>query len=790
MCDGATAPVGRNPVAIERRYWTHKLLVEQAKRAAADGWADTDPAAAQPYALLAANRYLDGAVTVLFEGEPSENDPRRKAIESERSKLAVPRFELSIPVRLDITDRPVESLPYTIKPTGASTGYPVVRVRNVSLPLKAKETQNTYRVVPEFVEASTAIARRDLGFTVATTETGSTGKFDLDLLFRGHLLTKPVEARVASRTLEWVFHPPTGQKASFAIKGDEALKSGAVAVLFDATKSMNTENQNGKTRYQEAATGLRDVIAKLPPGTYLSVSRFGSAAGGILEAPLRNLKRLSDQPEQDAKEVAKSVLDKIADGNDTPLSEAIGLALKADGLFPGKDFTGFRTLIVLTDGADNVTGDLNKPTARPGEKILEALQKCPQDVGLHLVLFGIDPIEYDVARIQLDVIEDIKGFKVNRTPAQIWPKKKGGKEDRLVRALDVVNVLKDEMQPRISIRRSSAGDSPSRLPVSVAADKRWQWMLPLQEEGVFSLSAFGGIEQQVQLAPGDRLMLEMKRGRQGAMEFSLPSYADAMPDPAVTARTTSMDRSVVLTVPRNSLTPRGGTYDLDLTATLEKPLAPGDRLVRDTPLFAWFDVTPQNGNGLPPSLKVENLLRRLAPAWRITGPWVPKAGEAALNRLNGAAPRVDAYWLEREPTAKFTKEITSLKAIDLEFLEKDKKFSVDGTDVEVDIAPPTDGLLTIRVRHADKRPVLVRVKVQGVKQRWTLGEEHRYYGQANCYTAVFGPFESEDYNRRVTLEFFTIDSLRALAQHMTLDLPRGPVADSPDLLEEVKLSKD
>ena len=50
------------------------------------------------------------------------------------------------------------------------------------------------------------------------------------------------------------------------------------------------------------------------------------------------------------------------------------------------------------------------------------------DVGLHLVLFGIDPVEYDVARIQLDVIEDIKGFKVNRTPAQIWPKKKGGKK--------------------------------------------------------------------------------------------------------------------------------------------------------------------------------------------------------------------------------------------------------------------------------------------------------------------------------------------------------------------------
>ena len=83
-------------MSIERRFWTHTLLIGMAERAAADGWADLDAVAEQPYCLLAANRYLDSAAAILLEGEPGVDprgtDPRLQAVRAARQalKAAVP----------------------------------------------------------------------------------------------------------------------------------------------------------------------------------------------------------------------------------------------------------------------------------------------------------------------------------------------------------------------------------------------------------------------------------------------------------------------------------------------------------------------------------------------------------------------------------------------------------------------------------------------------------------------------------------------------------------------------
>ena len=64
----------------------------------------------------------------------------------------------------------------------------------------------------------------------------------LDLLFRGQLISKTIPALYeGTPTYRWIYRPPTGQKASFAIKGDEALRNGSVAFLIDLSKSMKNK---------------------------------------------------------------------------------------------------------------------------------------------------------------------------------------------------------------------------------------------------------------------------------------------------------------------------------------------------------------------------------------------------------------------------------------------------------------------------------------------------------------------------------------------------------------------
>ena len=101
-----------------------------AERAAADGWADLDAVAEQPYCLLAANRYLDSAAAILLEGEPGVDprgtDPRLQAVRTARQALKAPQFQLIPPPPLTLTDQATESVAYRVTPVASATGNPVL----------------------------------------------------------------------------------------------------------------------------------------------------------------------------------------------------------------------------------------------------------------------------------------------------------------------------------------------------------------------------------------------------------------------------------------------------------------------------------------------------------------------------------------------------------------------------------------------------------------------------------------------------------------------------------------
>jgi hypothetical protein len=207
-------------------------------------------------------------------------------------------------------------------------------------------------------------------------------------------------------------------------------------------------------------------------------------------------------------------------------------------------------------------------------------------------------------------------------------------------------------------------------------------------------------------------------------------------------------------------------------------------------MFAWFEVTPQAADRKPTSLRVENLLRRYAPAWSLTSAnWPPEKGQSSV--INAPAlPRVEAYWLDTDPKATATREFTSLNVADRELKEKDRTFGVDDGQV-MDLQLSVDkGYMTVRFTHTEGKPVVVRAYVQGLSQVWTLGEDHKFFGNANRYTATFGPLNPDDLPKRLTLKFFSIASVKAMATPVTVDVREAPDRNAKDYLPEVKLSKE
>jgi hypothetical protein len=771
LIDGATVLAKVNPAHLERRYWMHKLLMAQATRSAQDGWADLGEGSDRPYCMRVAGAYLDSARDVLLDGEKdisaTERLRRIKPVEEDRARLRYATFELTGGDRIYLTDREKEPLRYGVEPKDGPLGYPVVRVAGITPPVQLSEfPRNEFRAVNDFAVPQTEPAARALDLAVAKDADAATGRVDLQLLYRGRLVKRPVEVVQADITNHWIYRQ-TDAKASMAIKGEGALRSGAVAVLFDMSDSMTDEDDQKESRQSRAAKGLKSMLAGLPKGTWVSVSTFAGANQTVetFQPPIQ-----WNQPDVQAELIYKKLSapqDKY--GAWTPLAHSIVAALDSDGIYPSKDFEGYRSLIVITDGCDTKIDAIKHPaTPSPGQVVLDRLNQAgKRDVTVHLVLFGGDSTDTDRAYVQFGAIADPASYKnKERTPAQIWPSKaEYEKKVKLVRADQLAARLSEAMLPHTTVI-SYDERFERRLPTSIGNETTIRWLDPTVKPSIYNLTALGGT-QSVELGAGQRLLLDLEADRKGP-KFTLPPFAVAY---GLTGapRETSTDRTVHLTVLRNSLTQPSNSYDLELAAALEKPITERTTLLRrELPLFAWFEVTPADADKgkAPVSLRMEFLHRQLAPMWSVKARrWVPRAGQTEV-ALAAARAQVNAYWLDDEPPRNL---------VDFAKVSQKEKLSVDGINVTIDrdITLSKDRELTVRLTHEPNKPVLVRVSINGASRRWNLNEEHKFFDTANKYTAVFGPIQETDLPH-LTFEFFSLATIRERAKKVSMELKQAP----------------
>ena len=795
LIDGATRLPARtiNPVAEERRYRTHLLLIGQARRAAADGWADYKAGAG--YSAGAAQKYLESAETILFSGSPVRESERERWKSNFPKSLPEPRFTFETRAGFSVTNQPDERLPYTVTPTGAAAGYPVLKVHDIVSPVTAEKltagTYDAYVPVGRFAGPQANPQAGVVTLGVGEAKDGDEGGVKLDLLYRGWVTSKKVVANYAGTPFyEWVWTPPKGQ-ATLAVRGDDVLRDGAVAFIIDASGSMAKDSKYAKT-----ISALRDILKKLPPGTMVSVHFFAGVEGPKGELtevlPPTNWTTPGDQTERLYND---KLTKRTLDGDVSPISDAIRRALQGEKVF-AKTASGHRSLIVLTDGAEYTdTEDPRNPTDGPGRSVIATLREVQktQDVALHLMLIGASEKGYQNARKQFEVMEDPARNDSPGTLPVIWPREdpnaRGKPLDDLKESGDLVAVIRESMLPRIIVR-TPGGKEVGTVPVSIpATDGHWAWLRRPLDPGTYHLSLAQSRQahQVLQLDPGERMILNLRKVG-NKLDFTLPSYADVRDGLGGLDRTSPKHNRLEMTVPRNFLTSHGSDFDLQMTATLENPLVKEEQLRnglrRVRPMFVWFDIAPRGGAGQPKRVRVENLANRFAPAWRLTaGPWVPGPGGPGL-RGNAAttAATVTGYWLDSTPADS---DRLVLPTVDTKPKGDQLIRRVGGKEILIKELSVRDGVLRITLNHEKDQPVVVRV---ALNQPWTLTERHLFFDNAQ-YTATFEGFSPEDLKKELTLDFYLISGVRARAESdktkLIVDVNNPPQANDPrDLLPE------
>ncbi|HVK07757.1 MAG TPA: vWA domain-containing protein, partial [Gemmataceae bacterium] len=611
----------------------------------------------------------------------------------------------------------------------------------------------------------------------------------LDLLYRGWVVAKTVEADYAGTPVyEWIYTPPKSAP-QIAVRGDEALRDGAVAFLIDASASMAN-----REKYAKTIDALRALLTDLPAKTMVSVHYFAGTEGPNGELTPVLPPTIWNNPPVQAQMLHAKLRTRDLNGDVSPISAAIRNALEGETVF-AKAATGHRSLIVLTDGAENTNQeDPKNPTPGPGENVLKKLKEvqAKQDVALHLMLIGVSPAGYASARVQFGAMEDANRSDLPGTLPTIWPrhdpKNPDKPQEELKETDDLRRIISESMLPRIIVRRPN-GEVVATMPVSIPdKDLKWVWRtLPLPRDSTspeqtfqISLARARTTGLPLLIAPGDRMTLSLKQDGKGNLAFVLPSYADARVGLGWLDRVNSDPERLVMTVARNFLTPNGSDYDLEMTATLENPLvkegALGAGLRRKRPAFVWFDVAAQGGAEGPRRIRVENLHDRFAPAWQVrAGPWVPGAGG---KDVTGALPaRVTGYWLDAAPTDS---DPLFLKTARTTPTPDQKVRRVGGKEITIRNLEVTDTSFRIDLTHEPKFPVVVRLGLKGPNQPWTVSEHHLFFDNGQ-YTARFEGISPEDLEKEVTLDFYLIDganSVKARAigdkTKLTVDVKLGP----------------
>jgi hypothetical protein len=862
LCDPAAPPAGTpTPPEADRRLWRHFFLLDHAHRVTLDGWCgerETDEVVGNWYCSKAAKLVLDAADAELNRLVPDRAGlpPAGRAklvveLDAARDRKPTVLQVSADKTRVVVPDERQLRYSFGVKAAqGERFGFPVWEYA-LPQPLKAANADKQGRRVQRWASADKpgGLATEEGVFKFGTDrEKAAAERLAADVLYRGRVYQASTALAFAgppSLRVEQV--PPTGN-AVMALEADPEAVSGAITLLIDITKSMERNIPGTRTpRIDEAHKGVRAIIRTMPKGTQLRIVTFvgtrpKNGKFGLVVKPIVEQFKV-EQTDTQADLVMKEVEKKAKPDPDddaesiTPVAGAIKYALDPEtgaGLWP-KNYSGVRSLIVITDGEDNWNKfsddkltdvgeyQLKKGgRATPADVVREAVEgvmgkKDAAGVNVFLALFALGEGELTNAKDQFELLQ-----KPGKLPA-------GGKFQLMPNATEgrvLASQLAQAVMPRVRYQWVKDARVNGELFATLKGDRsdtKGYNTTDLLDPGVYELRAGEHAFPLVQNDAGGRTLLRAEWDNRAAkVKLSRPPIAYELANLAGHNNHASGEK-IALTLAELKFKPSALSGRVDAVVTLEDrdPALQAQVLKAASRTYAWIDLIDSDGEpvyahrpkdprpaGDRPRVLIRNHLEGaaaagpraghelLAPAWDVQIEQWEKQADPDAFRL----PEVRGYWVTGLPKTANRQtvspgEVSRLGAAAF----APKQFSVDGGQVPVldaAVEPDESGRPYLWVwmdYQAAGQLVVLRADRKSTEER--LGEWHAYYDEHHRYTAKFGPLTDDDLKTGLLMELYTVESLRRHAREDKRQVTREAVPSTkgqyglPDKLQMAPKAK-
>jgi Mg-chelatase subunit ChlD len=773
--DGAAARtrMTRNPIDEQRRLNMHHLLCWQAHRTFLDWWAELGQTPPRPYFQRAGTIFLDDAKQLVMgrsaQSTHEVRGSRLEQVEKERANLKpvqviVERSERRSegdfhpgPARFDLTpdEDDVEWL-YRLRGPQADKvpGQPVVWVKaDGALRIAAKD-----------------VPRRPIAFddpfrvkiTTDRTPTGA-AKHSVKGFFRGHY--SEVETSVSMQRPDRVVSlPPLAGRGHVAVQTKKSLydlygaQNTAIALVLDCSGSMEYVPMSN-SRFKRAIGVMRSVLKQLPKDVTISLRTFGAEQDqkeNIAENPYgiklawRPAPWDPDKLNDRMKEIAK-----LKPHGPTPLVHSIAAAKKD---LPEEKKA--RSIVVITDGGDSTFyKDENR---RKGDTIKSFLRREFADSDIQVSVIGFEAKELPKEEKEGDIefrqaLPAINGqfYDADNTDLLM---------EYLTRSLLHMYFQVYPDNGRDVADRQDEGENISQ------SEKNWRWVHLDPDIYRIRVPSLRSLKQQIDIRPGDALLLDLVSGLGGRPEFRRGTYAESDYMTREHSQIWTKNQKDWLLAVLQNYQLQHESNKLQLMATLEKTERTYKTLSPDLirvihPDWVWFDVSAPKGVKAKPTLRVTSLPDYPADAWGLEVSDWPRDRPAAT---------LQAWWIEHSPrprTALFKPRDfdTLLNLRPRRWLTDPQLGDVVLTgvelkrcDIQVEGRPSQKvNCLVVSLSYPpEKEPFFVRFSNDPDRK---TGKEHHFYTSAGKYTGIFWPVTEEVVQNIEWLELFSVAELKKAA---------------------------
>jgi hypothetical protein len=331
----------------------------------------------------------------------------------------------------------------------------------------------------------------------------------IEAYFRGRRLQHRIAVSIASTPDIQISRSPSPATGTLAVCAPSPTGHGhgAVALVLDCSGSMGADRGqpfDQRTKYAQAVDAVETLLKDLPAGITLSVWAFGQAVGPdkTVQPAERSITRIRPPARWDPNDTAaqETLLRSIRYPTLEPWNESPLMAAMLTAAEDLRDHPGPRSLVVITDGADNRV-ETDAVTNPLGLSPRDLLKKRFRGTGVtvNVIGFRVDAEEQLPAKRQFGVVE------------QMLPAGRFVQVDQMAELADALHALLSTspsvVVQQASSSKSSAPATQATLPLSPATQPL-HWTPPLAS-GLYTVSSTDdGSGRSLQIDAGDRLVLQ------------------------------------------------------------------------------------------------------------------------------------------------------------------------------------------------------------------------------------------------------------------------------------------